>query len=76
MTEEENWEYYDERLKDLSLQIIERVNENGENFTDEEEQAMIVCNNSMNFWIKHQNMKRAIWEAENTLKILKNMTEW
>jgi len=76
MIEDENFDDYDKELKALSGEIIKIVDQNCESFSDKEENNIILCNSSMNFWIKQSNMKRALWEARNTLQILRNITEF
>ena len=75
MIEDENFNDYDEELKALSGEIIEIVDQNCEFFSEDEENNIILCNNSMNFWMKHRNIKRALWEARNTIQILRNITD-
>ena len=76
MIEDENFDDYDTELKALSGEIIEIVDQNCESFSEDEENNIITCNSSMNFWIKQGNIKRALWEARNTLQILRNITEY
>jgi|TARA_B100001765_G_C19320483_1_gene257144 hypothetical protein len=76
MNNEENMEKYDSQLKSVAGQIIEIVQNNAENFSDEEEAKVLLCNSSMQFWIEQNNPKRALVEAQNTLNILKQITEW
>jgi hypothetical protein len=76
MNNEENNDKYDSQLKSIAGQIIRIVQNNAENFSDEEEEKVLMCNSSMEFWIEQNNPKRALVEAQNTLNILKQITEW
>ena len=76
MIEDENFDDYDTELKALSGEIIEIVDQNCDSFSEDEEKKIILCNKSMIFWMKHRNIKKALWEARNTLQILRNITEY
>jgi hypothetical protein len=76
MTEDENFDDYNEELKALSGEIVERLDAESENFTKEEKTAIKLCNSSMNFWLKAGDMEKSLWEARNTLQILRNITEY
>jgi ribonucleotide monophosphatase NagD (HAD superfamily) len=75
MIEDENFNDYDEELKALSGEIIEIVDQNCDSFSEDEEKKIVLCNESMIFWMKNQNIKKALWEARNTIQILRNITD-
>ena len=70
-TEEE-----DEWFKSNSGLIIEIIEQNIEYFTPQEEDTLEICNQSMSYWINTGNIRRAMWETQNTLKILKQIIEF
>lgn len=76
MNNEENIDKYDSQLKVVAGQIIEMIENNAEGFSAEDETKVLLCNESMQFWIEQNNPKRALFEAQNTLNILKQITEW
>ena len=74
----ENNTYNDEEdawFKENSGLIVQLIEENYDYFSKEEDEALGLCNNSMKYWIKRGNIKRAMWETTNTLKILRNIIE-
>ena len=75
MIEDENFDDYNEELRALSGEIVERLECDLENFTEEEENAIKLCNSSMNFYLKAGNMEKSLWEARNTLQMLRNITD-
>jgi len=67
--EEDAW------FKEQSGLIVQLIEENFDYFSPEEDEALGLCNDSMQYWLKKQNIKRAMWETQNTLKILRNIIE-
>ena len=67
--EEDAW------FKEQSGLIVKLVEENYDYFSPEEDEALMLCNNSMQYWLERRNIKRAMWETKNTLKILRNIIE-
>jgi hypothetical protein len=65
----------DEWFKEQSGLIVKLVEENFDYFSPEEDEALSICNDSMQYWLEKQNIKRAMWETKNTLKILLNIIE-
>ncbi len=65
----------DEWFKQNSGLIIKLIEENYDYFSPEQDEALRICNDSMQYWLEKQNIKRAIWETQNTLKILRNIIE-
>jgi hypothetical protein len=65
--EEDAW------FKKNSGLIIKLIEENYDYFSPEEDEALGLCNASMQYWIKSHNIQRAMWETQNTLKILRNI---
>ena len=76
MIEYKNFDDYDEELKVLSAEIIDLVDENYNSFSPKEEKQLALCNEAMHFWILKEDVERAVWEARNTLNILRKLTEF
>ena len=74
--DEEFTEAQDAWFKEQSGLIVKLVEENMSFFTPQEDDALSLCNASMQYCINTGNMNRALWEVRNTLKILKNILEF
>ena len=65
----------DQELRDNALIVIELVTNNEETFTEEEQNAIHIANDALEFWISEGNVRRAYWETQNSLNILRNIIE-
>ena len=75
MNEDNFTDEEDEWFKSNSGLIVKLIEENYDYFSPEQDEALGLCNTSMQYWIEKQNIKRAMWETQNTLKILRNIIE-
>lgn len=75
MMDDEFSEEADAWFKENSGLIVQLIEENYDYFSKEEDKALGLCNDSMRYWLKKQNIQRAMWETINTLKILRNIIE-
>ena len=73
MMDDEFSEEADAWFKENSGLIVQLIEENYDYFSPEEDEALGLCNTSMQYWLKKQNIQRAMWETINTLKILRNI---
>lgn len=65
----------DQEFRDNALNIIELVTKNEDTFTEEEENAIHIANDALEFWISEGNVRRAYWETQNSLNIIRNIIE-
>ena len=65
----------DQELRDNALNVIELVTNNEETFTEEEKNAIHIANDALEFWISEGNVRRAYWETQNSLNIIRNIIE-
>jgi len=63
------------RLRTLSGQIIKLVDDNVRSFSSEEKDKLSICNDSMAFCMREGNKCKALWEAEECLKVLRQIIE-
>ena len=76
MNNEDNNNKYDIELRSVAGQIINIVQNNESSFSESEQEQILLCNKSMEFWIMQNNPQRALVEARHTLKLLKEITEF
>ena len=72
---EELSESEDQEMQANALNIIELVTNNEETFTEEERNAIHIANDALEFWISEGNVRRAYWETQNSLNIIRNIIE-
>ena len=72
---EELSESEDQEMQANALNIIELVTNNEETFTEEERNAIYIANDALEFWISEGNVRRAYWETQNSLNIIRNIIE-
>ena len=72
---EELSESEDQEMQANALNIIELVTNNEETFTEEEQNAIHIANDALEFWISEGNVRRAYWETQNSLNIIRNIIE-
>ena len=65
----------DQELRDNARNVIELVTNNEETFTEEEQNAIHIANDALEFWISEGNVRRAYWETQNSLNIIRNIIE-
>ena len=65
----------DQELRDNALNVIELVTNNEETFTEEEKNAIHIANDALEFWISEGNVRRAYWETQNSLNMVRNIIE-
>lgn len=76
MNNEDNNNKYDIELRSVAGQIINIIESNEGGFSKSEAEQLSLCNKSMEFWIMQNNPQRALVEARNTLRLLKEITEF
>jgi len=64
-----------QNLQKLSSQICNIFANKIESLTEKQAEYINLCNNSMNFYIKLGEHDKAIWNARETLKYLKQITK-
>ena len=67
MNEDNFTDEEDEWFKSNSGLIVQLIEENYDCFSKEEDEALRICNDSMQYWLKRKNIKRAMLETRNTL---------
>lgn len=65
----------DNDLQAISSQICNIFANKIELLTEKQAEYINLCNNSMNFYIKLGEHEKAIWNARETLKYLKQITK-
>lgn len=64
-----------QNLQKLSSQICNIFANKIESLTEKQAEHLNLCNNSMNFYIKLGEYDKAVWNARETLKYLKQITK-
>ena len=65
----------DQEFRDNALNIIELVTKNEDTFTEEEQNAIHIANDALEFWISEGNVRRSDWETQNSHNIIRNIIE-
>tara|TARA_R110001606_G_scaffold383566_1_gene545911 strand:+ start:980 stop:1219 length:240 start_codon:yes stop_codon:yes gene_type:complete len=60
----------EENVLQLSYEIIQLIEQNISLFNDEETEEVLIANNSLEFFLDQNDLKRAIIEATNLKKYL------
>ena len=64
-----------QNLQKLSSQICNIFANKIESLTEKQAEYLNLCNNSMNFYTKLGEYDKAVWNARETLKYLKQITK-
>ena len=64
-----------QNLQKLNSQICNIFANKIESLTEKQAEYINLCNNSMNFYIKLKDHDKALWNARETLKYLKEITK-
>jgi len=63
-----------DELQKISAEIINIFNNKVESLSEEQAEVLNLHNNSMNFYIQLGDRQKAMWEAQQTLKYLIQIT--
>ena len=63
----------DAHFRENALEIINLVQFNEETFSQDEQKAIELANEALEFWITEGNVKRAYWETINSLNLIQNI---
>ena len=65
----------DAHFRENALEIINLIQFNEKYFTQEEQNAIELANEALEFWIAKGNVKRAYWETRNSLNLIQNIVK-
>ena len=65
----------EDQVQKISSQICSIFDNKIECLTEKQAEYINLCNNSMNFYIKLKDRDKALWNARETLKYLKEITK-
>lgn len=64
-----------DEIEKISSQICEIFDKKVDSLTEQQAEHLNLSNNSMNFYIKLKDRDKALWNARETLKYLKQITQ-
>lgn len=64
-----------DELQQISSEICEIFETKIDSLTDEQAETLNLHNNSMNFYVQLGDKHKALWNAQETLKYLKQITK-